>query len=152
MDFLMAEEAKSVPLMKLCRLCNTTKPITEFHRKTGSYSNSYCKPCANEKTARWRESNPEKRKEYNSNWRPHYLKSKYGITQSEYERIYVSQSGKCAICGDKHELLHIDHSHGTGSVRGLLCGPCNRGIGLLRESAEILSKAIEYLAIADSKV
>jgi len=60
--------------------------------------------------------------------------------------MYESQSGKCAICGDAQEMLVVDHDHTTGTVRGLLCHKCNQGIGLLRESKEIMQNAIAYLA------
>ena len=41
--------------------------------------------------------------------------------------------------------LVIDHNHKTGKVRGLLCGSCNTGIGLLKDSPDVLDAAIEYL-------
>ena len=33
----------------------------------------------------------------------------------------------------------------TGKVRGLLCDPCNRAIGHLKDSSGICSRAAEYL-------
>jgi hypothetical protein len=60
-----------------------------------------------------------------------------------------SQGGVCAICkappGKK--WLHVDHSHKTGDVRGLLCGNCNAAIGMTKESVSILNKMIEYLTL-----
>ncbi|MGK2948022.1 MAG: endonuclease domain-containing protein, partial [Acidimicrobiales bacterium] len=41
--------------------------------------------------------------------------------------------------------LVVDHDHRTGAVRGLLCGPCNRAIGLLRDSPVVCRLAAEYL-------
>lgn len=63
------------------------------------------------------------------------------------------QGNKCAICGSeetdkrrgKLRALAVDHDHETGKVRGLLCGACNKGIGLLKDDAEILRKAAAYL-------
>lgn len=67
--------------------------------------------------------------------------SKYGIT----EEFYNSECEKgCQICSSK-ERLHIDHNHDTGKYRGILCGKCNQGIGLLNDSAEQLQKAVIYL-------
>lgn len=57
----------------------------------------------------------------------------------------------CEICGDdrggKH--LHSDHDHGTNTWRGWLCGPCNRGLGLLKDNTVVLLNAVEYLRKAD---
>lgn len=77
------------------------------------------------------------------------LKSLYGITVEEYEELSAHQNHVCWICGKKETTkdgyLHVDHCHKTGKIRGLLCGLCNRGIGALGDSIELLEKAIEYL-------
>lgn len=73
------------------------------------------------------------------------LKSRYGITLEDYEEMYKKQKGKCAICGIKKDKLNIDHCHNTRKVRGLLCGSCNRGLGLLKDNIEFLNNAIKYL-------
>ena len=74
------------------------------------------------------------------------LKRKYGLTRSEFDALYAKQKGRCAICGCKPERpLHVDHDHRTKAVRGLLCGDCNTGIGLLRESLQTLKNALAYL-------
>ncbi len=70
--------------------------------------------------------------------------ARYGLTSDEYYRIWNEQFGLCAICQDK-PAKHIDHSHVTGKVRGLLCGPCNMGLGLCQESVARLKAAIRYL-------
>lgn len=75
-------------------------------------------------------------------------KRKYGVGKSEVLAFAATQNGKCAIC---MKLLvpgrdtHVDHDHKTGVVRGLLCFVCNRGIGMFRDSDEILSRAVDYL-------
>lgn len=43
--------------------------------------------------------------------------------------------------------LVVDHCHVTGKVRGLLCHNCNRALGLLKDSVDNLSKAIDYLKV-----
>ena len=41
--------------------------------------------------------------------------------------------------------MHIDHDHKTDSLRGTLCGKCNRGIGMFDDNADIIQKALDYL-------
>lgn len=75
--------------------------------------------------------------------------------------MWKTQKGRCRICnvkGDVKEVgynskvsLVIDHNHKTGAVRGLLCGPCNLGLGQFRDSTEYLMNAKEYLEYAVPK-
>ena len=92
------------------------------------------------------------RKEYNRSYlarKAENLKKRYGITLDDYNKMFDSQQGKCAICfTHQTELkvaLAVDHRHSDGKVRELLCDGCNRGIGLLREDPVILQSAIRYL-------
>lgn len=65
------------------------------------------------------------------------------------EALIEVQGGElCAICGDRpgERSLAVDHDHETRRVRGLLCIPCNRGLGFFEDNPEILSAAIEYLS------
>ncbi len=63
------------------------------------------------------------------------------------------QNSLCAICHGPETrrnqyglcLLHIDHNHETGKVRGLLCHKCNSLLGYSRENKEILKSSINYL-------
>jgi hypothetical protein len=62
--------------------------------------------------------------------RSKYLLKKYGINEVEYNRKLKAQDHRCAIC-KKHKSefsysLHVDHSHKTGKIRGLLCYYCNK--------------------------
>lgn len=77
------------------------------------------------------------------------IKKKFGISVEQYNQMFAAQSGTCAICS-RHQSqfktrLAVDHNHKTGEVRGLLCDPCNRAIGLLQESEQSLLKAVEYI-------
>lgn len=47
-------------------------------------------------------------------------------------------------CGN-YSRLSVDHDHQTGKIRGLLCNNCNRAIGLLKDSSDILYKAAKYI-------
>lgn len=84
-----------------------------------------------------------------------FLKKKYGISLKDYERMYLEQWGMCAICGEhkksaaagyeSQDVLCVDHDHGTGRVRALLCHKCNRGIGAFGDSSGNVENAINYL-------
>ena len=69
----------------------------------------------------------------------------YGLTQDEYELMVSLRFGKCDICGVVPPKLFIDHDHGTGEVRGLLCSPCNTSLGGFKDSIDNLKAAIKYL-------
>lgn len=71
----------------------------------------------------------------------------YGITESDYLKMFEDQKGVCLICSlpQLTKRLHIDHCHKKNKVRGLLCENCNRGLGMFKDSPEILKLAIEYL-------
>ena len=80
--------------------------------------------------------------------REHRLRTEYGLTVQEYEKMSEYQGHVCAICGKpdpKFSNLAVDHCHESGQVRGLLCRLCNTGIGALGDNVEGLLKALEYL-------
>jgi hypothetical protein len=76
-----------------------------------------------------------------------YQVAQYGITLEEYNRLFILQNGKCAICSvSQDKSLDVDHCHKTNKVRGLLCRKCNLGIGFMQDNPEICKKASEYLS------
>lgn len=98
-----------------------------------------------EQHKRWAKNNPERNALLK---RKHYLK-KYGVTLEQYEALLVKQGGVCAICGSLpnggRAYLDVDHCHITGEVRGLLCGKCNKGIGMFNTAPSLLTRAATYL-------
>jgi hypothetical protein len=73
---------------------------------------------------------------------------RYGITPEQYWALYEHQGGTCYICQratGKVKRLSVDHDHATGYVRGLLCGPCNKILGHLRDDADAAYRAGNYL-------
>lgn len=74
--------------------------------------------------------------------------SKFGITAAIYFDMLEEQGGVCYICQGPEiggRRLAVDHCHYTGKVRGLLCARCNRAIGMLEDSLELVERAAEYL-------
>lgn len=87
--------------------------------------------------------------------RGYHLRSRYGITQADYDALLDAQRGRCAGCGEKprgggranaNRLLFVDHDHETGAIRGLLCQPCNAIVGLAYERPATLIALVRYLA------
>lgn len=79
---------------------------------------------------------------------------RYGITPEERAALEAAQGGLCAICNappKERKALAVDHCHGTGTIRGLLCDRCNMAIGLLDDNAERLAAAIAYLSRFNSQ-
>lgn len=97
-------------------------------------------------------ANQPNQRDYIREW---YLKNTYNITLEEYEAMVENQKGLCAICSTspKKQQLSVDHDHrccpGKKScgacVRALLCGDCNRAIGLLQDEPQLLRKAATYI-------
>jgi hypothetical protein len=107
-----------------------------------------CSSCAWKKTKARQERDPAKYKELR---RVNLLKYKYKIEPTEYDRLFEEQAGACAICKDKVDyLLYVDHDHGDGRVRGLLCQGCNSVLGYAKDKIETLVSAIEYLRRAEA--
>lgn len=155
--------------MKLCGKCNTTKSLSEFgkdrHTKDGLCY--FCKPCRNARLREYNQKNPHIRAKINANHREYrkkhysdpenkrkyksdYLKQAFGITIEEFDQMLEKQQGVCAICsrperGTRNKALAVDHCHETNKIRGLLCGHCNRAIGLLGDDINLLLSAIKYL-------
>jgi hypothetical protein len=82
------------------------------------------------------------------------IEAKYGISESAFEVLLQTQNRHCAICptplaNDRH--THVDHDHATGRVRGLLCGPCNVGLGNFRDDLKRLASAARYLRLQRDK-
>lgn len=102
-----------------------------------------CKPCKLKYTREWKAANPD-------SWK---LRT-YGLTQEEYLKMLEKQNDSCAICrtsnaGGKNGVWQIDHDHETGKVRGLLCWPCNAGLGQFKDNTEFLRSAAKYLEDTD---
>ena len=72
------------------------------------------------------------------------LHQRYGMTPEDFAEMVEMQGGRCAIC-ESTSTLQVDHSHSHGRRRGLLCGNCNRGLGLFKDDPDHLERAAAYL-------
>ena len=110
-----------------------------------------------------REKNPEKYRKWSADSyarNPEKMNtatiiSAHKIHRDDYYALIEKQQNLCAICGEeearekdgKKMRLCLDHDHETMKIRGLLCHACNTGIGKLRDSVDLVRKALEYLEL-----
>lgn len=77
-----------------------------------------------------------------------YRIQQFGLTLEQYDTMLETQKYCCCICKTsepgKHNW-HVDHNHTTGKVRGLLCSPCNTGLGHFGDDPTRLRAAADYL-------
>lgn len=158
------ESVEGAPPTKICGQCEQELPLSAFYRSTRDGHQSKCKECKraynaahrapiNARQTRYLAANPAQLQQMGDRTRESALRQ-YGLTTDQYEAMHAAQGGRCAICRrpevaksskGKALSLAVDHDHGSGRVRGLLCGPCNRAIGLFGDDVERLRTAIAYL-------
>lgn len=145
-------------IIKYCPKCKRTKPIKDFckNKSTKSGFCCYCKKCSYGFYTAWRLSpsgkshiKKNKKKYYQSehgkrHQQNYHLKTKYGLSLEQYKQMCINQNHCCLICGihssKLNRILHVDHSHKTGKVRGLLCNNCNLKLPWFENNKEQLLK------------
>jgi hypothetical protein len=117
---------------KVCLECGEEKPLDAFPQDPAraDQRHTYCRPC---KARLMREANRRYKQRYPARTRRRereaYLRKQYGMTGEDYNRLLMSQGGRCAICGTSEPprltnasssglSFSIDHDHETGAVRG----------------------------------
>ena len=143
-----------------CSKCSLTKPINLFNKYMLRIRSPYCAECRQNAT-REHHNKPESKikhklwyKRYEENAEDARMKRLYGISLNQYKLMFEEQNGCCALChqpetskaaSGKILRLSVDHNHQTGSIRGLLCFVCNRGIGFIRDDIELAIRVLEYI-------
>lgn len=140
---------------KRCSGCQETLPTSDFHRNRAGTAglSALCKTCMNAYRREHLRKKYAESAEYRDRCRFIYKLKKYGVTREQYGAMLLAQGGVCAICREVptgKKGFMVDHDHTTGAVRGLLCSPCNSGIGGLRDKPALLRAAIEYLEHYDN--
>lgn len=84
-----------------------------------------------------------------------YNLARYGLTPERFDQIMTEQGDRCASCGTDSPPTgwHIDHDHSCcpggrscgRCVRGILCSPCNTGLGHFGDDPDRLLAAAAYL-------
>jgi|ERR1035437_5379666 hypothetical protein len=140
-------------LSSWCRDCHS-ESTRQWKSKNKDYSQNYDKE--------WKQDNPKNVSDaqkrhvatrdpeiYKKRTAVRKLKYNYDLTEEQYLQLLNEQNFCCAICGIHQDQLKkklgVDHCHVTGKVRGLLCNPCNRALGLLKDKLDNLLAAANYL-------
>jgi len=155
--------------VKACSRCGETKSVSEFgkcgrKKKDGTEPlHSWCKGCCSAAYKRHRAANPDKYRAKCRKWSAKQerfgkalVASAYAAKAGDYapcsatrDEIVAAFTGRCEVCGvpeiEMNKKLCMDHDHSTGEFRGWLCGHCNRALGLLGDSEDLLVNALHYL-------
>ncbi|MFC9974448.1 endonuclease VII domain-containing protein [Spirillospora sp. NPDC127200] len=125
--------------MKYCARCEEVKPVDAFgsNRSQPDGRTTYCRPCHNRVVV-------ENKTRNHGSVRSYLLKLRYGITEAEMKVLRERQGGICVICLGS-PAVHVDHSHLTGLVRGMLCFRCNGGLGQFEDDVWRVKEAADYL-------
>ena len=140
---------KNTDTHKFCPKCEKMLLRSEFYKDSARKEGitAYCKPCKTLVNQSWRDTNP---KEYKKSQLRQRRKREYGLSDEDMLKMLEKQLYKCEICHiDINWNCHVDHSHENGKVRGLLCGSCNTGLGMMKDDIKILQSAIDYLTNAN---
>lgn len=148
---------------KVCYTCHEVKSKSSFFRRKECIDglNGNCKACLNLKQVQWKLDNPDKvekirarrslTRKSSGQSRSHLLKYNYSLTVEDFNTMFESQQGCCAIClrhqTELKKILFVDHCHITNKVRQLLCQSCNSMLGYSKDSMEVLQAGINYLKL-----
>lgn len=80
----------------------------------------------------------------------HRCALRHNTTVDYLEYLCAVQRSRCVICKTPNVFkekdgFQVDHCHGTGKVRGLLCTPCNQNVmNIVDKKQHLLFKAMDY--------
>lgn len=73
-----------------------------------------------------------------------WYKRKDLLSSEQYLKMMDDQAGLCALCKERPATT-IDRVPGTKTVRGIVCTPCNMGLGKLGDDEAGLLRALAYI-------
>lgn len=72
-----------------------------------------------------------------------------GIVDMSYEKFLCEldkQDYKCIVCNKELTNPQVDHDHNTGKYRGILCVPCNNGLGVYEKKKDLFENYLKRIA------
>lgn len=124
---------------RLCKACDRYLPLDQFREEGGKKWR--CVDCAADYKREWAANNKDRITEYH---RRRYNGLDPRVYEEDLKRTH------CPICerefGENAAAKqNVDHCHKTGEYRGVICGRCNRALGILGDTVESLERAVAYL-------
>lgn len=146
-----ASAALAAKGLQHCPMCRKDLALEAFAPTARGETGQYCRECKKAKNRAWylekgRHTKPAQ----------HRART-YGLESDEFEAMMVEQKHACAICsrsfiGLKPQMIHVDHDHRTGVVRGILCQNCNNGCAALLDDPDLVLNACVYIAKAKERI
>ena len=68
------------------------------------------------------------------------------MTYPKYLAELKKQNSKCLICQKEMSNPQVDHDHNTGKYRGILCVPCNNGLGIYENKKDLFENYLNRIA------
>lgn len=127
--------------LKKCQGCGEEKPLTEYYKDKYSADKhqARCKVCHQKRWGHYGKLEGVKAARYDKQ-----AQRKFGLRPGELKYIRLAQGNVCLVCG-KDGKLEVDHDHEVGRVRGLLCGNCNKALGLIHDKPDTAFRLWAYL-------
>ncbi len=120
----------------------------EIRARNTAYREAHSEKVANGGRA-WRASNRER-------VRSSARQRRYKLSPEAFEAMLEEQNHKCwfSACTTRHtsiKPLVVDHDHGTGEVRGLLCHGHNVSLGKFGDNVSGVEEVLRYLLKSQTK-
>jgi len=138
------KKRRPTPVLHIdCAACGTP-----FEHSRPGQRPQYCPDCRVKRSYRERPGRVQGKA------RGYHLKSKYGLSEADWDDLFARQGKRCAVCGtaDSEAQWRTDHDHVSGRVRGILCHHCNVALGHFRDIPARLRAAALYLEGAQAEL
>lgn len=137
------------PTMRYCIDCGAEFPKRNPNTRTTcpECSRKRNQKCWEENKDTYNERRRENEAEKKQRWQDMRKARTYNLT---LEQVQEYKHLPCEVCGkpaseNRDGVTVFDHNHETGEFRGMLCNDCNRSLGMMKDSPELLRKLANYV-------
>ena len=95
--------------MKICNTCRESKSLNEFHNKKSSEDGKQpkCKICNNQSAIKWKKSNPECYRDYQSKYQSKYQQNHRSILENRLKDSIRTQYNKVISKKYRHDIIKV---------------------------------------------